>query len=142
MIYSAKTQRGILGWILLLMIATILINDFSNWLFYFQLVFSLVILGLLFIKFTFVINEDYLTYQVLFFNLPLYKKRIYHNQTIQIKFKRVSWYSKGAIIQVKKGFNIRIVNFAPNDVFKNLLDFAIKNGISYSKTRDYLILEK
>ena len=142
MIYTARTQRKILGYYLLLMILVVSINDYSNWLLYFQIIFALVILGLLFITFIFEINEDYLEYRILFFNLPLYKTSIYPNQTIQIKFKRVNWYTKGAIIQVKKGFNIRIVNFSPSDVFKDLIDFANKNGISYSKTKDYLILEK
>jgi hypothetical protein len=59
-----------------------------------------------------------------------------------MKIKRIGWNTKGAIIQVKKGFNIRVVNFTPNNVFFNLIDFANENGISISKTKDYLILEK
>ena len=142
LVYRAKTQRALLGWLLIVMIWTVLINDLSNWLRFIQVIFTLIIFSSLFINFTFEIKEGYLIYQVLFFNVPLYKKSIYPNQIRQIKFKRVSWYSKGAIIQVKKGINIRIVNFVPNDVFKDLIDYANKNDISYSKTKDYFNLEK
>lgn len=142
MVYFARTQREALGCVLLLIISTISINDFSKWLLYFQIILALVILGSFFIKYKFEINEDYLTYQILLFKLPIYIKRTDSTQTIQIKFKRMSWYTKGAIIQVKKGINIRVVNFAPNDVFRELINFADKNGIPYTKTKDYFILEK
>lgn len=124
------------------MTLTISINDFSDWLLYFQIIFSLVILVLLCIKYKFVIKDDCLTYQILFFKWPLYKTSIFPKQTKQIKFKRVNWYNKGAFIQVNKGFTIRIINFTPNDVFKELVDFANKHGIPYSKTKDYIIIEK
>ena len=142
MVYFARTQREVLGCVLVLIILTISINDLSKWLLYFQIIFALVILGSFFIKYKFEINENYLTYQILFFKLPLYIKRIDSNQTIQIKFKRISWYTKGAIIQVKKGANIRVVTLVPNDVFEELINFADKNGIPYTKTKDYFILEK
>ncbi|MGM9929232.1 MAG: diguanylate cyclase [Bacillus sp. (in: firmicutes)] len=142
MVYIARTQREALGFVLLVTILSISTNDFAKWLLYFQIIFSLVIFGSLFIKYKFEINEDYLTYQILFLKWPIYKTRISPHQTIQITFKRISWYTKGAIIQVKKGVNIRIVNFAPNNIFIDLIDFANKNGISYSKTKDYCILEK
>ena len=142
LVYRAKTQRALLGWLLIVMIWTVLINDLSNWLRFIQVIFTLIIFSSLFINFTFEIKEGYLIYQVLFFNVPLYKKSLYPNQIRQIKFKRVSWYSKGAIIQVKKGVTIRVVNFAPNDVFEELINFADKNSIPYTKTKDYIILEK
>lgn len=142
MVYIAKTQRDALGCILLLLLSIISVNDFSKWLLYFQILFSLIILGCIFIKFKMEINEDHLTYQILFFKFTIYKARISPNQTSQIKFKRISWYTKGAIIQVKKGCNIRIVDFSPDNVFKDLIDYANKNDIRYYKTNDYRILEK
>jgi hypothetical protein len=59
-----------------------------------------------------------------------------------MKFKRVGWATKVAIIQVEKGLNIRVVNFVPKNVFVVLIDFANKHDISISKTKYYLILEK
>ena len=102
----------------------------------------MVILAFLFIQFQFEITEDCLTYQILFFRWPIYKTRISPNEIIQIRFKRVGWFTKGAIIRVHKGFNIRIVNFNPDNVFKDLLDFASRKGIPYFKAKDYRILEK
>ena len=81
-------------------------------------------------------------YQIFFFTVPIYKKVLFPNQIIHIKFKRLGWTKKGAIIQVKKGFNIRIVNFVPKNVLTDLIDFANKNDISITKTKDYLILDK
>ena len=142
LVYTAKNQKEVLWSLLPLSILIITINDFSKWLLIISLIFSLVIFGTLFIKYKFEINEDYLTYQILFFGLPFYKTRIPPNEIIQIRFKRVGWSTKGAIIRVHKGFNIRIVNFDPDNVFKDLLDFASRKDVPYFKTKDYCILEK
>lgn len=142
MVYIARTQRVLIGYLFLLIIFTISINDFSIWLLYVQILFALLIFCSLFIKYKFEIKEDYLAYQILFFTLPIYKTKIHANQIIQIKFKRIGWVTKGVIIRRNKGFNIRIVNFTPNGVLTDLIDFAIKNDVSYSKTKDYIILEK
>ena len=142
LVYTAKNQKEVLWSLLLLFILVISINDFSKWLLFFALIYSIVILAFLFIKYQFEINEDYLSYQILLFRLPIYKTRIPPNEIIQIRFKRVGWSAKGAIIRVHKGFNIRIVNFIPNHVFKDLLDFAFRNDVPYFKTKDYCILEK
>lgn len=109
---------------------------------YFQIVVLVLILVSFLIQFKFEINDGYLTYQILFLVMPLYKKVIYPNQINQMKFKRIGWTNKGAIVQVKKGFNIHVVNFKPNNIFIDLIDFANKNSISFFKTKDYLILEK
>ncbi len=74
--------------------------------------------------------------------MTLYRKVVYTHQITKMKFKRVGWATKAAIIQVEKGLNIRVVNFVPNNVFVDLIDFANKYDISISKTKDYLILEK
>jgi len=95
-----------------------------------------------FIQFRIKIDDGFLAYQILFLTIPIYKRVVYPNQIIQMKFKRVGWATKGVVIQVNKGFNIRVVNFVPNNVYINLINFANKYGIPISKTRDYLILEK
>ena len=142
LVYTAKNQKEVLWSLLPLTILTVSINDFSKWLLFYALIFLIIILGLLLIKYKFEINDDCLTYQILFFGLPFYKKRIPPNEITQIRFKRVGWSSKGAIIRVHKGFNIRIVYFVPDNVFKDLLDFASRMDIPYFKTKDYCILEK
>ncbi|WP_066254348.1 hypothetical protein [Neobacillus drentensis] len=142
MVYNAKTQRGILGFFLVITATSISIKDFSNGMLYFQIGLIVFILLSLFIQFKFKIDDGYLVYQILFLAMPIYKKEVSPNQIIRIKFKRLGWMTKGAIIQVKKGFNIRVVHFSPDNIFVDLIDFANENSISISKTKDYRILEK
>ncbi|MFT4417332.1 hypothetical protein ACLM5H_26290 [Fredinandcohnia humi] len=142
MVYKAKTQRGILVFLLLITAPSISRNDFSNGLLYFQIGLVVFILLSLFIQFRVKIGDGYLVYQILFIALPIYKKEVSHNQIALIKFKRVGWMTKGAIIQVKKGFNIRVVHFSPDNIFVDLIYFANENSIPISKTKDFRILEK
>ncbi len=141
LVYIAKTQRGILVWYLILMLLLIIKNNFSGWLLYVQIAFAVFVFITIFIQFMFKIVDGYLIYQLFFLTIPIYKKVIYPNQIIQMKFKRVGWVTKGVIIQVKRGFNIRVVNFVPGDVFGELINFANQYNIAISKTKDYLILE-
>jgi hypothetical protein len=50
--------------------------------------------------------------------------------------------TKGAIIQLKKGINIRVVHFSPDYLFADLIDFANDHSISITKTKDYRVIEK
>ena len=144
--YNAKTQRGVLGFLLVITVASTLryfIGDIVfDVIFYLQILLALFLFLSIFIRFKFVIDDGCLTFQTLFFSIPIYKKALFPNQINQIKFKRIGWAAKCAIIQAKKGFNVRIVNFTPSNVFVDLIDFSNEKGISISKTKDYLILEK
>ena len=142
MVYKANTQRGILVFLLLITATSISIKDYSNGLLYFQFGLIVFILLSLFIQFKFKIDDGYLVYQILIISLPIYKKEVSPNQITLIKFKRLGWNTRGAIIQVKKGFNIRVVHFSPNNIFIDLIDFANENSILISKTKDYQILER
>jgi hypothetical protein len=139
MVYNAKTQRGILGLLLAITATSISIKDFSNGLICFQIGLIVLILFSFFIQFKFKIDDGYLVYQILFFAIPIYKKEVSPNQIIRMKFKHVGWMTKGAIIQVKKGFNIRVILFTPDNIFEDLIDFANENCISISITKDFRI---
>lgn len=141
MVYNAKTQRVALGFLLALIILLIINNNFSKGLLYVQIALAVFVFITIFIQYKFKIVDGHLIYQIFFLTMPIYKKVTYPNDIIQMKFKRVGWATKGVIIQVRKGFNIRVVNFVPNNVFIELIDFANEYGITISKTRDYLILE-
>ncbi|EPD53270.1 hypothetical protein HMPREF1210_01001 [Paenisporosarcina sp. HGH0030] len=146
MVYNAKGQRGVIGFLFAMMMGLLISNitgfNFSKGLLYFQIVVLVFLVVSFFIRYKFEINDGFLTYQPLFLAIPLYKKVIYPNQIIKIKFKRLGWTNKGAIIKIKKGFNIHVVNFEPDNVFIDLINFTNKNSISILKTKDYLILEK
>jgi hypothetical protein len=142
MVYRAKTQRGILGFFLIITATSILIKDFSNAWIYFQIGVIVFILLSFFIEFRLKIDNGYLVYQLFFLTIPIFKKVVSPNEIIRMKFIRVGWMSKGAIIQVKKGFNIRVIHFYPDNLLVDLIDFANKNNIYITKTKDYRILEK
>ncbi|WP_090871377.1 hypothetical protein [Oceanobacillus limi] len=57
-------------------------------------------------------------------------------------FKRAGWGKKCVIIKNHKGFHFRIINFKPEHIYNDLMDFAQNYEIPVSKTKDYLILEK
>jgi hypothetical protein len=141
-VYRAKTQIGILGFFLIITATSISIKDFSNAWIYFQIGVIVFILLSFFIEFRFKIDDGYLVYQLYFLAIPIFKKVVSPNQIVRMKFIRVGWMSKGVIIQVKKGFNIRVIHFSPHNILVDLINFANKNNISISKTKDYPILEK
>jgi len=70
-----------------------------------------------------------ISYQVLFFSLVIYQKVLDPQQILQLTFKRVGWSTQCTYIQVKKGMNIRIIHFYPDNVLKELALFAVQNDI-------------
>ncbi|MGE7764196.1 hypothetical protein [Peribacillus sp. NPDC096540] len=144
MTYIARTQRVLLGLLLAtIVLPPIITHNFSIGLIpYFQFLLIIFIFVAIFIQFKFRIDKERLSYQILFLTMPIYKKVVYPKQIVQMKFKRVGWATKGVIIQVNKGLNIRIFGFAPDKVLIDLIMFANENDISIFKTKDYLVLEK
>jgi hypothetical protein len=67
---------------------------------------------------------------------------VHHYQIKSMKFKRIGWAQKCVIIKNEKGFNFKIANFNPNNIYKDLVDFAKEYDIPISKSKDYLILER
>ena len=144
MVYTVKTQRGILACLFALNIVNMSFESegSSKYLFYFQIVLQIFILIGLFLDYKLKIDDSFLTYQISLFRVSLYKKRIAPEQIKRMKFVRVGWLSKGAIIQLEKGFNIRVTHYTPKTIIVELLDFADKEEIPVLKTRDFVILEK
>ncbi|MBD3107492.1 hypothetical protein IEO70_03865 [Bacillus sp. AGMB 02131] len=144
MIYTIKTQRGILTFLFALNSASLLFESegASQYIFYLQCAIQIVILIGLIIKYELKIDDGYLSYRMSLFGMEFYKKRITPQQIKQMKFVRVGWLSKGAIVQMEKGFNIRVTHFSPETVVAELLDFAHKHEVPIFKTRDFVILEK
>ena len=147
MVYSARYPRWqswyLFGILVFLLIIDLVSNQSFNNLIYAQIALCVLIFVTIMIRFKFTIHDGFLTYQVfLFLNRPIYTKVIKSSNINKIKFKRVNWATKGAVIQPQKGFNIRIIYFLPGDVLDVLLQFADENGIEIDKTRDYLILER
>ncbi|OEH92346.1 hypothetical protein [Bacillus solimangrovi] len=142
MVYNAKTQRGVICFLLFLTVIQIAMNHSSVDLLVIQFILLIYLIVVFFINFKFEINGNSLTYEMLFMTLPIYKKVVHADQITQIKFKRLDWANRGAIIQTKKGLNIRIINFLPKNVYEDLNEFSDKFQITLSKTKDFQILEK
>ncbi|TKC20041.1 hypothetical protein [Robertmurraya kyonggiensis] len=144
MTYHAKTQQGIIVFLFAMVALTSSINvyGYEKGNLFLRIALPIFLLVAVFIKYKLTINEDYLIYQIFIFKIPIYQKEFEPNQINQIKFIRIGWAKKGAIIKPKKGFNTRVLRFEPDDVYTDLIGFANKNSIAVSKTKDYLILEK
>ncbi|MEI5906668.1 hypothetical protein WAK64_06305 [Bacillus spongiae] len=147
MLYIARTQRRVLGMLLAINVMSIIVSLVMNLhlsyeIFFGKLLICGVILLSFFIRYKLEIGKEKVTYQIQLIEMTIYKKIVYSNQIKQMKCKRIGWTTKGIIIQVKKGSNIRVVNFEPHTVATKLMEFANENGITVSKTKDYLILEK
>jgi hypothetical protein len=117
-------------------------DDFSKGLQLLQTFVALSVVLALLVEFKFEINEGFLTYQILFFNLNLYKKVVHHHQIKSMKFKRIGWAKKCVMIKNEKGFSFKISNFNPNTIYNDLVDFANEYDIPISNSKDYLILDK
>ncbi|MBM6619644.1 hypothetical protein [Bacillus suaedaesalsae] len=141
MIYVGKNENKSLIFLLALNLTWMMDTRSYGILFTFQ--------GLLILLFIFAIFshykvrlEDSLTYEVYVFGLRIYRKVISSKQITQIRFIRIGWAKKGAVVVIRKAFNIRLYDVKPISLFVDLQSFAKKNNINIRKTKDYEILEK
>lgn len=140
--YYAVAQRRVLGAIIFTILVLFRMDDVFKWLQFLQTLVALSIVLALLVEYKFEINEGYLTYHIVLFNLTIYKKVVHHSQIKRMKFTRIGWAKKCVKIKNAKGFNFKIANFNPNHIYKDLIDFATMYNIPISKSKDYLILEK
>ena len=145
MIYNAKTQRGpliIIFLILLVVLIFSITNGGSSWILYFHIPFTILVLTAIFINFGFKISNGVLKFQIRIFTLAIYNKEVNHEQIDGIKLTRVGWKKKCAVVQNQNGLNFRILAFNPEFIFNDLIEFANDYKIPISKTKEYVILEK
>lgn len=102
-----------------------------------QGVFSVIILLAIFVRYALRIEKDELIFQTRFLSILIYQKSIKKNDMVKMKFERFGWSKKGVIIKMKKGVNIRIVDFTPEMVFQELHHFASENQITFVETKDF-----
>ena len=60
----------------------------------------------------------------------------------KIKFGRIGWTTKNAVVKVRRGFNFGVAHFFSEQLIEELEEFALANNIEIQKTKDYLLLEK
>ena len=143
--FHAKIQRLFLAVFLLLPVINIIysiITQSIGYLFYYNILLTLFIITLFFLKYTFTIYDGHLTYETYLMTICIYKRVIYPSQMKIVEFKRYGWATQGALIRIRKGLNLRLALFSPNEIFNELLTFANKHDIPTSKTKDYQLLER
>lgn len=141
MTFTAKTQRELLLFFLIIMLP-LLPKTYSTGFLYYQIVVIIFILLCLFIKFEFKIIESSISFKIFLFGIRIYRKKLQPEEINGIKFKRVGWNKKCVIVQADKGFNLRIINFYPENIYDEIFDYANQHDIAVVKTKDYLILER
>lgn len=142
MVYHLNPQKlPIFNIVFIVILWDVLASFYGRSLFLFLLVILLGI-GLASIRFKFKIHDSHLVYQIMLFNKSIIKKAIYPEQINLMKFIRVGWAKKAAIIKVKKGINIRLAVLEPQKAYDHLIEFAKNYDITIVKTKDYLILER
>ncbi|MGY0694565.1 hypothetical protein ACW2QC_17585 [Virgibacillus sp. FSP13] len=142
MVYGINPKKLSFFSILFLVLLWNMLKDYFGMSFSLILVVLLMAVGLGSIRFKLELNKDHFVYHMQFFQMSLFKKHVYPNQIVQLKFVRVGWNEKGAIIKVDKGCNIRLTILESQKAYEDLMDFAHDHEIPIFKTKDYLILEK
>ncbi|MBY0061238.1 MULTISPECIES: diguanylate cyclase [Priestia] len=143
MLFKATAQKKIffplLALKLLLFIQVFQHDKIATFLLLFAILYSFFAL---FLRYEFEIEKDTLTYRTYILKLKVYEKAVKPKDIKKIVFKRLSWKAKLAVVQVEKGWNMRIALFNPPNVFKELETFVSEHDIDIQKTSDYKILEK
>ncbi|PSL41783.1 hypothetical protein B0H99_10126 [Planomicrobium soli] len=116
--------------------------DYFKWSFNPYLLFLLIVAVFSLVRFKLTIYAEKMVYEILLVNKSIIKKKILPIHINQMKFIRVGWAQKAAIIKVKKGINVRLVVLEPPKAYDHLIEFATIHDIPIAKTKDYLILER
>lgn len=124
----------------LLTVPTLLVAEF--WLQLISGVTLLLLLMLIFLKYTFTIKNNTITYTTTLFGQILYTKEVQAADIVRVTFKRFNWATRLAVIKTSKGLPIRVALFKPKTVFEDLIIFCKDYNVPYTKTKDYQILEK
>ena len=88
------------------------------------------------------ITSDQLEYKLKLFKFTIYRRVLTPEKIKKIKFGRIGWSTKNAVVKVRRGFNFGVAHFYSEQLIRELEEFAMVNHIEIQKTRDYLLLEK
>ncbi|WP_226701117.1 MULTISPECIES: diguanylate cyclase [Priestia] len=137
MLFKATAQKTIM-FALLLLNTLLLIQAVQHKELAFLHLFAILCSFLsLFLRYEFQIDGDTLTYRTYIAWFKVYTKTVKPMDIKRIVFKRLSWKTKLAIVQIENGWNMRVTLFNPPNVFKELETFAHEYDIDIKKTSDY-----
>lgn len=137
MIYTAKYKKVTMMLFIVLLVISFSLSS-PPFLIIYQITLILLIVVLMCIKFTVEINKHNIIYQIDFLAFK-YKKNI---EPIDIKYIKLTTHNfshKDAIIKTNYKFIkfIRIINFMPDKIVDDLINFAKLNNIPLIKTKKY-----
>jgi HJR/Mrr/RecB family endonuclease len=135
--YSGKGSKDIFHVIIIM--SVLILPNLSNTI-RFTILLAMLAITLHQIQLT--ITSNHLEYKIKFFRFTLYRKTLTSEKIKKIKFARIGWSTKNAVVKVRGGFNFGVAHFYSEQLIGELEEFALANNIEIQKTRDYLLLEK
>ncbi|MFT9601105.1 hypothetical protein [Mesobacillus sp.] len=137
MTYSGEMSKKILY--AMLFISAFILPNF-NW--FIKIPFTFVVLVIILHQVQLTITSDQLEYKIKLFKFTIYRKLLTPEKIKKIKFGRIGWATKNAVVKVRRGFNFGVAHFYSEQLILELEEFALANNIEIQKTKDYLLLEK
>ncbi|WP_079505678.1 hypothetical protein [Mesobacillus jeotgali] len=137
MTYSGKMSKNILYAILFM--SAIIVPNF-NW--FIKLPFTFAALVIILHEVQLTIASNQLEYKIKLFKVTVYRKILTPEKIKKIKFGRIGWATKNAVVKVRRGFNFGVAYFYSEQLISELEAFALANNVEIQKTKDYLLLEK
>jgi len=114
----------------------------SNFNRFFQILIPIALVSIIYLRFHLSFTSRQIEYKITILNITIYRK-IHTSENIKkIKFGRIGWSTKNAVVKVRRGFNFGVAQFYSEKLIGELEEFALTHNIEIQKTRDYLLLEK
>ncbi|MCM3792720.1 MULTISPECIES: diguanylate cyclase [Priestia] len=137
MLFKATAQKTVVFSLLLLNTLLLIQAVQHKELAFLHLLAILCLFLSLFLRYEFQIDRDTLTYRTYIAWFKVYTKTVKPMDIKRIVFKRLSWKTKLAVVEVENGWNMRITLFNPSNVFKELETFAHEYDVDIHKKADY-----
>lgn len=136
MTYSGRAPIYIISSLLVVMLFS------SNFNRFFQILIPIALVSIIYLRFHLSFTSRQIEYKITILNITIYRK-IHTSENIKkIKFGRIGWSTKNAVVKVRRGFNFGVAQFYSEKLIGELEEFALTHNIEIQKTRDYLLLEK
>ena len=136
MTYSGRPPIYIISSLLVVMPFSSSFNRF------FQLLIPIALVIIIYLRFHLSFTTHQIEYKITISNITIYRKILNSENIKKIKFGRIGWSTKNAVVKVKGGFNFSVAYFNSEQLIRELEEFALTNNIKIQKTRDYQLLEK
>jgi hypothetical protein len=98
----------------------------SNFNRFFQLLIPIVLVIIIYLRFHLSFTSHQVEYKITILNIPIYRKILTSENIKNIKFSRIGWTTKNAVVKVTGGFNFSVAYFNSDQLIggleeKNLL---------------------